>query len=221
MVAIYCDAASLTDIEKYAADPRIRGFTTNPSLMQKAGIGNYHQFAHEVLARVGGKAVNFEVLADDWPTMERQAHTIAAWGDNVWVKIPVTNTRGEMSTGLIEKLAGLQLNITAVMTQEQIRALSFVTRSEHIISIFAGRIADTQRDPGPYISCARQWCSASILWASTREIWNIRHAYSVGAHIITLTPGLIGKLALEEKDLTQYSLETVRQFHEDGKEITL
>lgn len=220
-IALYCDAASLADIEKYAPDPHIEGFTTNPSLMRKAGITDYRQFAQEVLARVSGKPVSFEVLADDWPTMERQANTIAAWGDNVWVKIPVTNTKGEMSTGLVQKLADLRLNITAVMTRDQIRALSFVAQPDHIISIFAGRIADTQRHPGVQVSDARQWCRARILWASTREVWHIYHAHGAGAHIITMTPDLIEKLALEDKDLAQYSLETVRQFHEDGKGITL
>lgn len=214
MVAIYLDAADLNSIDTYI--DKVEGVTTNPSIMRKAGITNYREFAKEVMARVKGKPVSFEVLADDFPTMESQAHEIASWGDNVYVKIPITNTKGESSIDLIDKLQDLNLNITAVMTAKQLDDLATVDRKHHIISVFAGRIADTGRLP-PF---ARKF-HAKLLWASTRQTSDMDLAVISGYDIITMTPDLIAKLTLRGKDLTAYSLETVQQFFEAGKGITL
>ncbi len=226
MVAIYADGAGLAQMEAYAADKRIEGFTTNPSLMKKAGITNYREFAKSVLGVVDGKPVSFEVLADDFLTMERQAHEIAGWGQNVWVKIPITNSLGHTSSALIQRLsdAGLNLNVTAVLTRDQsISALDFLKKSD-ILSVFVGRAADTGVSPIRALAPALGYHSyqgnkARILWASAREIFNYYQAEEYGCDIITLTPDLIAKLDLGGKDLEQYSLETVRQFHEDGKGV--
>src|SRR5712692_432477 len=147
MLEIYCDGADLLKLEEYAEDERISGFTTNPSLMRKAGIKDYKTFAKTVLSLVKNKPVSFEVLADDFPTMEKQGREIASWGDNVWVKIPITNTKGESSKELNEKIADLNLNITAIMTWEQLQHILPSTRANHILSIFNGRIMDTMRQP--------------------------------------------------------------------------
>ena len=216
MVAIYCDGADLATMAKYAQDPLIEGFTTNPSLMRKSGVTNYREFAKQVLGVVNGKPVSFEVLSDDWTEMYAQAHEIASWGENVWVKIPVTNTKGESSVELIKSLPDLRLNITAVMTHEQLGWLLMVDGPHHIISVFCGRIMDAGRLP-PII--LRREFKAKVLWASTRELYSIDYAQNYGYDIITMTPDLIAKLPLRGKDLKQYSLETVQQFHEDGKGI--
>jgi transaldolase len=213
-MVIYLDAADLASIDTHI--DKVEGVTTNPSIMKKAGITNYRAFAKEVLARVKGKPVSFEVLADDFPTMESQAHEIASWGDNVWVKIPITNTKGESSIDLIDKLSDLNLNITAVMTQAQIDKLATVDRSHHIISVFACRIMDAgQLPPIKYRSSIK----AKFLWASARETYHVDMATNSGFDIITLTPELIAKLPIRGKDLAQYSLETVKQFYEDGRGI--
>jgi transaldolase len=212
MVEIYLDAADLASIDTFIH--KVDGVTTNPSIMRKAGITNYREFSNAVLAKVCGKPVSFEVLADDFPTMESQAHEIASWGDNVWVKIPITNTKGESSIDLIDSLSDLNLNITAVMTQAQIDKLATVDRSHHIISVFAGRIMDaSQLPPIKYRSSIK----AKFLWASARETYHVDMATNSGYDIITLTPELIAKLPIRGKDLAQYSLETVKQFYEDGK----
>ncbi len=225
MVAIYCDGAALKDMNKYAKDERIAGFTTNPSLMKKAGIANYREFAKQVLDAVDSKPVSFEVLADDWKTMEEQALEIASWGKNVWVKIPITNSKGRTSTALIQKLSGkINMNCTAVMTPEQCSsAMDFLVGTD-ILSIFVGRIADTGISHIQALAPALAYKKytgprANILWASPREILNYYQAAELGVDIITLSPELIAKLALRGKDLEEYSLETVKQFHEDGKEI--
>lgn len=226
MVAIYTDGAGLEQMKAYAVDPRIEGFTTNPSLMKKAGITNYREFAKAVLGVIGGKPVSFEVLADDFQTMESQAREIAGWGENVWVKIPITNTEGRTSTALISKLsdAGLNLNVTAVLTRDQsFQALDFLKRTD-ILSIFVGRATDTGVSPMRVLAPALGYHSyrdqkARILWASAREVYNYYQAEEYGCDIITLTPDLIAKLELGGKDLAEYSLETVRQFHADGKGI--
>ncbi len=214
MVAIYADGASLDQMERFAKDERIAGFTTNPSLMKKAGITNYQNFAKAVLSLIDGKPVSFEVLADDFYSMERQARELADWGPNVWVKIPITNSRGESSVDLIKRIADLQLNITAVMTIKQWESLRHHVLAHHIVSVFVGRITDTLQDP-PTILGAH----CRLLWASARELYNLKQAADYGYDIITLTPDLISKLDLRGKDLTAYSLETVRQFHSDGKGI--
>lgn len=214
MVAIYLDSGSLADIEKHGA--RVDGITTNPSIMRKEGITNYREFARAVLALSGGKPVSFEVLADDFPTMERQAREIASWGSNVYVKLPITNTRGESMVPMVYALGDLNLNITAVMAKEQIRDVRPFLRPHHIVSIFAGRIMDTGALPvNPWFAG-----TAKALWASAREVYHVVMAEQYGYDIITLTPDLIAKLDLRGRDLTEYSLATVRQFHEDGKGVT-
>jgi transaldolase len=226
MVKIFADGASLDQMEKLAADPLIKGFTTNPSLMKKAGITNYRDFAKSVLALADGKPVSFEVLADDFPTMKRQANEIASWGKNVWVKIPITNTAGRTSIHLIDSLKNININCTAVMTREQsFNALDFLKEND-ILSVFAGRVADTGVPPLHALAPALGYTKmgggkAKILWASAREILNYYQACEWGVDIITLTSDLLAKLSLEGKDLDEYSLETVKQFHNDGKGITL
>ena len=213
---IYLDAANMDDLRRYAADPRVSGLTTNPTLMKKAGISDYRSFARAVLAAANGKPVSFEVLADDFPTMARQAREIASWGSNVYVKLPITNTRGESIVPLVDALGDLNLNITAVMTHEQYAEVNEWVRATHIISVFAGRIMDTGKLPlgAPYKKC-------QVLWASAREVYHVVMAEAMGYDIITLTPDLIAKLDLRGRDLTDYSLATVRQFHEDGRGIDL
>jgi transaldolase len=213
MVAIYLDSGSLADIEKHGA--RVDGITTNPSIMRKEGITDYRTFARAVLARSGGKSVSFEVLADDFPTMERQAREIASWGENVYVKLPITNTRGESIVPLVDALGELNLNITAVMTMEQWLRLWPSLKPHHIVSVFAGRILDTGTEPPRFKRSDRY----RLLWASAREVYHVHMAEDYGYDIITLTPELIAKLDLRGKDLTAYSLETVKQFHSDGKGI--
>lgn len=220
MVEIFADCANLAQIEQYADHPRISGFTTNPSLMKKAGITDYRQFAASVLRMVRGKHVSFEVLADDWSEMERQANIIQSWGDNVYVKIPITNTRGESSRELIRRLGKLNLNVTAVMTHAQVKDVLTVMQPHHILSVFCGRITDTQH---PVVQRGQTWEKHKTrwLWASTREAYSLYRAHMTRYQIITMTPDLIAKLALENKDLTEYSLETVRQFYKDGEGLTL
>lgn len=220
MVDVFADCANLAQIEEYADDSRISGFTTNPSLMKKAGITDYREFARSVLRLVRGKHVSFEVLADDWPTMERQANEIQSWGGNVYVKIPITNTRGESSRPIIQKLAKLNLNVTAVMTMAQANDVLPVMHAHHILSVFAGRITDTQH---AVLQRLDQWKKHPTrwLWASTREVYSLYRAQMTNYQIITMTPDLIAKLPLKRKDLTEYSLETVRQFYKDGEGLTL
>ncbi len=215
MTAIYADGASLAQLRIYAEDPRIEGFTTNPSLMKSAAITDYRTFADAVLGLIGDKPVSFEVLADDFPTMERQAREIASWGENVYVKLPITNTRGESIVPLLDALGDLNLNITAVMTERQLIDLGDWVRPNHIVSVFAGRIMDTGKLPPTF----RPGGSCRVLWASAREVYHVHMAEDYGYDIITLTPELIAKLDLRGKDLTAYSLETVKQFHSDGKGI--
>lgn len=216
-MVIFCDAADLKSMERYAKDERIAGFTSNPSIMRKAGVKDYKAFGRDVLSIIGEKEISFEVLADDWTEMERQAREIASWGPNVFVKIPITNTKGASSEWLVRKVNDLQLNITAVMTQEQIDRMALLLDDRHIMSVFMGRMQDTGRRTkiaqGPH--------NYRLLWASTRQVLDVYLAAEQGFDICTITPDLIEKLALKGKDLTQYSLETVRQFYEDGKEFSL
>ena len=225
MVDIYCDGAALKDMREYAKNPRIRGFTTNPSLMKKAGIADYREFAKQVLECVDGKPVSFEVLADDFNKMEDQALEIASWGKNVWVKIPITNSKGRTSLALIQKLGNVQINCTAVMTWDQCVYALDMLKENDILSVFVGRITDTGISPmqalGPALGYHKfTSVKPKILWASAREVYNYYQAIEYGVDIITLTPDLIAKLKLQGKDLEEYSLETVRQFNEDGKGIT-
>jgi transaldolase len=224
-VKLFADGADMAGIREMAANPMIAGFTTNPTLMRKAGISDYKAFALEVLRTVPDRPVSFEVFADDFPTMEKQALEIATWGKQVNVKIPVTNTQGEFCGPLVGRLSdlGVRLNITAVMTISQVeeitKQLSFSTPS--FISIFAGRIADTGRDPLPIMARAVQIMKskpkAELIWASPRELLNIFQADEVGCHIITATNDILKKLQLVGKDLGKYSLETVEMFYKDAQ----
>ena len=223
-MVIYADVAALAQMRTFAQDHRIGGFTTNPSLLRKAGIEDYRTFAKTALECVRGKPISFEVLADDAEGMERQAHEIASWGANVYVKIPITNTAGEFQTTLISRLArdNVNLNVTAVMTLDQIvTAAKTLKTGSHILSVFAGRIADTGVDPTFHIRYAKSmsYPCTKVLWASAREAYNVKQAEDAGADIITLTVELINKLELRGKDLKAYSLETVQQFHRDGQGI--
>src|SRR6266487_3869493 len=224
-VKIFADGADLKGISNLSRNPLIKGFTTNPTLMRKAGIQDYRAFALEVLGIIGERPVSFEVFSDEFAEMERQAREIASWGRNIYVKIPVTNTRREFAGNLIRRLsaAGVQLNITALLTNEQVkevlRCLSPETRS--YVSVFAGRIADTGRDPVPLMAEAVELLKANpkaeLIWASPRELLNIFHADAVGCHIITVTHDILNKLSLVGKDLAEYSLDTVRMFYQDAR----
>ena len=219
---IFLDGADLDTLK--AMEHRIDGVTTNPSLMRKAGIDNYKSFAAAVLM-LTNKPVSFEVFADDLEQMEYQAAVIAHWGENVYVKIPVTNTKGESCAPLMRKLgeAGVKINATAIMTMEQINTVARSLVGPSILSIFCGRIADTGRDPVPFITTALRvkHSETKVLWASTREVYNVKQAEQAGADIITMTPDLIKKMDLFGKDLAQYSLDTVKMFYNDAKGITL
>lgn len=223
-VKLFADGADLAGIREMAADARIRGFTTNPTLMRKAGIADYKAFALEAIGSVGGRPLSLEVFADDFAEMEAQAMEIASWGGNVNVKIPVTNTRGEFAGPLIARLsgAGVQVNVTALMTLAQVAAVTacLAPRTPAIISVFAGRIADTGRDPVPIMAAAveamRSRPLAELIWASPRELLNVFQADEVGCHIITATNDILKKLPLVGKDLDGYSLETVEMFYRDA-----
>lgn len=224
-IKIYADGADLGGMLAMYADPRIAGFTTNPTLMRKAGVRDYERFAREVLEHIPDRPISFEVFADEFDEMERQARQIAAWGENVNVKIPITNTRGDSTVGVIKRLSedGIAVNITAIMTIEQVRAVAaaLTPRSSAIVSVFAGRIADTGRDPVPHMRACIEALSehprAALLWASPREILNLLQADDVGCHIITMTNDLLAKMAAIDKDLGEFSLETVKMFRNDAE----
>ena len=223
-VKLFADGAERAGILKMYQNPLIRGFTTNPTLMRKAGITDYEAFAKDILSAVPDRPISLEVFADEFDEMERQALKISRWGDNVYTKIPVTNTRRESSLDLICSLArkGAKLNVTALMTLDQVRDVSAALADgpPAYISVFAGRIADTGRDPVPLMAAAvelmRPYPNIELIWASPRELLNIFQADSVGCHIITATNDLLQKLALVGKDLHDYSLETVEMFHRDA-----
>jgi transaldolase len=222
---IFADGADLPGIVKLYANPLIKGFTTNPTLMRKAGITDYAEFARDVLRAVPDRPVSFEVFADEFDQMELQAREIASWGRNVNVKIPVTNTKGVFSGPLIERLsrAGIVVNVTAVMTLDQVQAVveCLAPQTPAIVSVFAGRIADTGRDPVPLMAEAVRILAAKpkaeLIWASPRELLNIFQADEIGCHIITVTHDVLGKLSLVGKNLGAYSLETVEMFHRDAQ----
>lgn len=224
-VKLFADGADLAGMKEMVANPLIKGFTTNPTLMRKAGITDYKAFARDVLNAIPDRPVSFEVFADDFGQMEVQALEIASWGTNVNVKIPVTNTKKEFSGALIERLAkaGVKLNVTAVMTLEQVKQITerLTTKTPAIISVFAGRIADTGRDPMPIMAKAVQILKAKpraeLIWASPRELLNVFQADSIGCHIITATNDILKKLSLVGKDLERYSLETVEMFYKDAQ----
>ena len=222
---LFADGASVPSMLEAAKDARIRGFTTNPTLMRKAGVGDYRAFAHELLAAITDKPISFEVFADDFPGMRRQALDIAAWGENVYVKIPVTTTRRESSVELVRELShtGVKVNVTAICTLEQAQSMAAALAggAPSVVSVFAGRIADTGRDPVPVMREALAACrdagpGIELLWASPREILNVVQASDAGVDIITLTDDLLKKLDLLGKDLDDYSLETVQMFQRDA-----
>lgn len=223
-VKMFADGADLKGMIEMYGKPYVRGFTTNPTLMRKAGISDYRGFAREVLAAIPDRPISFEVFSDDFPEMERQAREIASWGSNVNVKIPVTNTQGEPAYKLISALAraGIKLNVTAVFTLEQVRDVvgHLDPRTPAYVSVFAGRIADTGRDPMPLMAAAHALVHtlphAELIWASPRELLNIFHADAVGCDIITVTNDVLAKLSNVGKDLAQFSLETVQMFHTDA-----
>jgi transaldolase len=223
-VKLFADGANAAVIAELAEKPYIRGFTTNPTLMRKANIRDYRSFAREVLGLIGDRPISFEVFADDFAGMERQAREIASWGPNVYVKVPVSNTRGEFAGPLIRKLsaAGVAVNVTAVLTHEQVARVAncLCPETPSCVSVFAGRIADTGRDPLPTMSTAlirlRRLRQAELIWASPRELLNVFQANAVGCHVITATGDILAKLSLVGKDLDAYSLETVRMFYRDA-----
>jgi transaldolase len=222
---IFADGADLDGILALAADPRIAGFTTNPTLMRKAGLTDYARFAHSLLERVTEHPISFEVFADDAAEMRRQAHLIASWGENVYVKIPVTSTVGESMAPLVRELAeeGVKVNVTALFTTAQVELITaaLADGAPSCISVFAGRIADAGVDPIPImarsVEIMAQAPRAELIWASPREILNLVQASEVGCHIITITHDLLKKLDCLGKGLAQYSLETVRMFHDDAR----
>lgn len=223
-IKLFADGADLAEMAKLYRNPRIVGFTTNPTLMRKAGISDYVAFAQEVLRVIPDRPVSFEVFADELDEIERQARVIATWGSNVNVKIPVTNTRGQFTGPVISALSrdGIVLNVTAIMSVDQVREVAAALHAGTlaIISVFAGRIADTGVDPVPHmIACRRELAErpkAELLWASPRELLNVFHAQEAGCDIITATPDILAKLAFVGKDLDEYSLETVQMFHRDA-----
>jgi transaldolase len=225
-VKLFADGADIATMVEMARRPYIAGFTTNPTLMRKAGVADYRAFAREALRAIPDRPISFEVFADDLAEMERQAHDIAGWGDNVYVKIPVTDTEGRPTDDCIRRLAKaeVQLNVTAVLTLEQVQRVSRALEDSRssVVSVFAGRIADTGRDPVPIMTAAldllRPCPGQQLLWASPRELLNVFQADAIGCHIITATADILQKLALVGKDLTDYSLETVRMFHRDAQQ---
>jgi len=223
-VKIFADGADINEMKKAYKSGLIKGFTTNPTLMNKAGIADYTAFAKSVLKEITDMPISFEVFSDDFKEMRREAKIIASWGKNVNVKIPITNTKGESSIPLIKELSaeGVSLNITAIMTLDQVKDVSGVLNPKvvNIISVFAGRIADTGRDPVPMMQKAKEILSnnenAKLLWASPRELLNIFQADDIGCDIITVVPDILKKLSLVGKDLTEFSLETVKMFYNDA-----
>lgn len=227
-VEIYADGAVLEDmLNLYKEFPFIKGFTTNPSLMKKAGVKNYKEFAKTVLNTIKDLPISFEVFADDFEEMKKEAEIISSWGKNVYVKIPIMNSKGEMTKEIIEYLSnkGVKLNITAILTLEQVEMAvkTLADGTENIISVFAGRISDSGRDATEYMTKALEICKkkkgVKLLWASPREAYNIVQADEIGVDIITVTKELIIKYSKFGKKLHQISLDTVRMFAEDAKKL--
>ena len=223
-VTLFLDGADLEDMERAAQAGVVEGFTTNPTLVAKAGVRDYREFATQALARVKGAPISFEVLADDLPSMAAQARTIASWGPNVSVKVPVCTTSGEPTLEIVRELTreGLSINVTAVMTLDQVVGVAECVdpAAQTYVSVFAGRIADTGVDPCPFMREAVDICrykpNLRVLWASPREVLNVYQADACGVHVIVLTAELLAKLALRNKDLAEYSRETVRMFYTDA-----
>jgi transaldolase len=223
-VKIFADGADKAGMLEMARKPWIAGLTTNPTLMRKAGISDYRAFAKDILQAIPDKPISFEVFSDDFAEMERQANEIASWGDNVYVKIPVTNTGADSCCSLVERLAkaGVKQNVTALMTLRQVREVSEALGDgpNSYVSVFAGRIADTGRDPIPLMTEAvrilKDFPRQELIWASPRELLNVFQADAIGCQIITVTNDVLKKLSLVGKDLDEYSLETVKMFRDDA-----
>jgi len=224
-VAIFADGAEKSGMLEMYAKPYIKGFTTNPTLMRQAGVADYESFAHDIVQAIPDRPISFEVFADEFTEMARQARKIATWGKNIRVKTPITNTRRESSVPRCERLTeeGIPLNVTAIFTLEQVRAVVEAVKkgAPTYVSVFAGRIADTGADPVPLMAEAVRYLAAApnteLIWASPRELLNIFQADAIGCHIITVTNDILKKLSLVGKDLSEYSLETVKMFYDDGK----
>lgn len=223
-IKLYADGADLNDMIDEYKKGIVGGFTTNPTLMKKAGVRNYEEFAKAALKAIPDLPISFEVFSDDLPGMEREARKIGGWGDNVYIKIPITNTKGKSTAPLVEKLShdGLKLNVTAILTVDQVKTVSkaLSPNTPSIVSVFAGRIADTGIDPIPIMKASikvlKMNPKAELLWASTRELLNLIQAESCGCHIITITNDILKKVPQVGKDLSQLSLETVQMFHSDA-----
>jgi transaldolase len=221
---IFADGADKAGMLEMYKNPLIKGFTTNPTLMRKAGITDYEAFAKDIISHIPDRPISFEVFSDDFPEMHRQALKIASWGENVYVKIPVTNTKGESTCDLIHELAhaGVKQNVTALMTLEQVEDVVAVLSHgpSAYVSVFAGRIADTGRDPLPLMRSAldvlRPYPQLELIWASPRELLNVFQSHDIGCHIITATPDIIKKMSLVGKNLEEFSLETVQMFRDDA-----
>jgi transaldolase len=228
-VKIFADGADMPAMLKMRENQWISGFTTNPTLMRKSGVEDYGAFAKEVLSAIKDLPISFEVIADDEAEMERQGRRIAQWGSNVYVKIPITNTQGVSTAPLIRRLTldGVKLNVTAIMTLEQVKVATkaLTGGAPSVVSVFAGRIADTGRDPMPImresVAVAAPQPQIEVLWASPRELLNVFHADQCGVHIITATSDVLAKLALVGKDLDAYSLDTVKMFRSDALQAGL
>lgn len=224
-IKLYADGADISAMKEAHKSGLVKGFTTNPTLMKKAGITDYPAFAKAVLKEITDYSISFEVFSDDFDAMEREARVIASWGKNVNIKIPITNTKGHSSIPLIKKLSadGLSLNVTAILTLEQVDAVAkaLSPKIKSIVSVFAGRIADTGRDPVPMMMKSAEILksnpNAELLWASSRELLNIMQAEACGCHIITVTNDLLKKLAMVNKDLGELSLDTVKMFYNDAQ----
>jgi transaldolase len=224
-VKIFADGAEKAGMLEMYAKPYIKGFTTNPTLMHKVGLTDYRAFARDIVSVIPDRPISFEVFSDEFQEMERQAREIATWGNNVYVKIPVTNTRREPAYDLVRRLAneGVKLNITAIMTIDQVRNVVDAVKdgAPSCVSVFAGRIADTGRDPVPImtecVDILKAAPQSELIWASPRELLNIIQADAIGCHIITVTNDILKKLPLIGKDLADYSLDTVKMFYDDGR----
>ena len=226
-IEVFADGADLSSMLELNNDKNIKGFTTNPTLMKKAGVQDYKDFAIEISQKIKDKPLSFEVFADDINQMEDQAHEINSWGSNINVKIPITNTKGVSTNDLIGKLTSqnIKCNVTAIFTLEQVKnLLSFINNDTYtIISIFAGRIADTGIDPIPLmqeaVNLTKHTTNVKILWASPRELLNIFHANDSGCHIITVASDILKKMNLINKNLDEFSLETVKMFYDDARNV--
>jgi transaldolase len=222
---IFADGADLDGMIAMYHEPYISGFTTNPTLMRKAGIADYRSFARDVLAAIPDRPISFEVFSDEFAEMEQQARDIATWGEHVYVKIPVTNTRRQPAYDLVHRLShsGVRINVTAILTLDQVRHVVEALKggAPSNVSVFAGRVADTGRDPVPHMTAALELLKAEphaeLIWASPRELLNVLQADAIGCHIITVTNDILKKLSLLDKSLEDFSLETVQMFHDDAR----